>query len=412
MTKPSLNDTTYSHSEGCRDEEATPNSDLRTKASTYLALAAAFLLIPFAINNAINGRYILSGGGILVVMILAINAWTIRKGRDMPMLIAIGLVPAVLTHIAGVFSEQGIIGVIWCHPAIFVCYFILPRNQALIASLCIFVVAVGHTWLLLEDMLVPRLAASLLGIIALADIFVRIINTQQREIEDRDIRREGIASTSDKLQSPLNALMKQIEDIRSEKQGDKNKQLDSVSDSLEHITRLVDDLYELSLADSRSLISHRQPERWDEIINASIETARDKFARSNLSIVSYLKSPTIVSGDAGRLSQLVKKLLENSLQYSANGGEINIVLSHADNECELSISDCGPSLTDDKLEGIFDRFYLAEAPQARHQHGAGLGLALVKAIAEAHNGYVHASHAQLGGLCISVTLPMENSEGS
>lgn len=406
MTKHSISETTYNSPTEPQCEGVKPASNLRTNASVWLAIAAAALLSPFAINNILNDRLVLAAGGILVMTILAINAWAIRSGRDMPLLIAIGLVPVIITHLAGVFVEQGIIGVIWCHPAIFVCYFILPRHQALFASLCIFLVAVGHTWLLLDIGLAARLTASLIGIITLADIFVRIINNQQQEIEEKDIRREGIASASDKLQSPLTALIKQIEDMRHAKRITEGEQLDSVSDSLEHITHLVDDLYELSLADSRALLSQKQPERWDELVDLAIETIREKFTRRNLIIVSYLKSPTIVYGDANRLSQMIKKLLENCLQYSADGGEVNIVLSQAGDQCELSIADSRPSLTDDKLEGIFDRFYLAEAPQMRHKQGAGLGLALVKAIAEAHNGYVYASHAQMGGLCISVTLPL------
>jgi two-component system sensor histidine kinase BaeS len=103
---------------------------------------------------------------------------------------------------------------------------------------------------------------------------------------------------------------------------------------------------------------------------------------------------------------LLHNLLENSCRYVVDGGKVRISLSASDGKAHLVLEDSGPGLTSDQIARLFDRFYRVEQSRTRSRGGAGLGLAICRNIVEAHGGTIRAEPSAMGGLSISVALPI------
>ena len=113
-----------------------------------------------------------------------------------------------------------------------------------------------------------------------------------------------------------------------------------------------------------------------------------------------------VSGDAGRLEQLLSNLLENSLRYTDAPGRVDIGITRTGPTLTLQVQDSAPGVAASHLPHLFEPLYRVDAARSRRNGGSGLGLAICDAIVRAHGGQMQASPSALGGLCIRVSLPL------
>ena len=105
------------------------------------------------------------------------------------------------------------------------------------------------------------------------------------------------------------------------------------------------------------------------------------------------------------MAQLIDNLLLNARLYTDAPGEVAVSLRADDDAVQLVVEDSAPGVTDHDLPRLFDRLFRADPARERGRGGSGLGLAICEAIARAHGGSIAASHAALGGLRVSVSLP-------
>jgi signal transduction histidine kinase len=177
-----------------------------------------------------------------------------------------------------------------------------------------------------------------------------------------------------------------------------------------HLTRLVNDLRELALAESRALPLDRQPTDIAELITESVQALAPLAEESGVTLTSEVGVLPLVSADSVRLRQVLFNLLTNALRHTPAGGAVAVsAMSDGTNLC-LEVRDSGEGLSPDQLEVVFERFYRADSSRSRETGGSGLGLAIVKAICEAHGGRVQAGSAGKGrGSTFTVTLPFEAS---
>jgi diguanylate cyclase (GGDEF)-like protein len=150
-------------------------------------VAGVVLLTPFSVNHLLQGRILLGTGTMLIVVVMGAMAWTAWRGRYHPWLVLVGFVPAVLVFLSEAFREQGVIGALWCFPAILAFYFTLPERQAWLSNAALYAVAVPMAWSVLDTPVVARVAATLLGVSMFSAIFVRLIAVQQRALEARAV---------------------------------------------------------------------------------------------------------------------------------------------------------------------------------------------------------------------------------
>ena len=147
------------------------------------------------------------------------------------------------------------------------------------------------------------------------------------------------------------------------------------------------------------MLSPRKPReefQLDELVEAGVERARDRFP----AIVweSNGLEPTIVDGYRDRMERAVWNLLENAGKWSGEGSSVEVSLARG----ELRVRDHGPGFSEEDRPLVFDRFYRSAA--ARAMPGAGLGLAIVREVAEAHGGTVEAENAAGGGALVRLSL--------
>jgi signal transduction histidine kinase len=113
-----------------------------------------------------------------------------------------------------------------------------------------------------------------------------------------------------------------------------------------------------------------------------------------------------VLGDRERLEQMVNNLLENAVQYSAEDGTVQLSLHRRNGVARLAVADGGPGIEPGDLKHLFERFYRGEVARASHPEGSGLGLSIVKYVAEAHGGHVSVVSEPREGTSFLVDLPL------
>jgi two-component system sensor histidine kinase BaeS len=116
----------------------------------------------------------------------------------------------------------------------------------------------------------------------------------------------------------------------------------------------------------------------------------------------------MVLGDPDRLRQLIDNLISNSLNYSARGGRIDMILAEDAGRARVRVDDTPPGVDSSELGRLFDPLYRGEASRNRQHGGSGLGLAIAQRIAVAHGGELGAMPSPLGGLRIELWLPLEH----
>ena len=139
-----------------------------------------------------------------------------------------------------------------------------------------------------------------------------------------------------------------------------------------------------------------------------MESFRAEFVRKGIALTNSISqdSEIIVFADRERLNQLFTNLFENSLRYTDAGGRLDISLGVSGEKAVIEFQDSAPGVPEQELGRLFERLYRVEGSRSRTSGGAGLGLAICKNIVEAHEGMISAQASPLGGLLISMSLPV------
>ncbi|WP_380178075.1 ATP-binding protein [Kalamiella sp. sgz302252] len=169
------------------------------------------------------------------------------------------------------------------------------------------------------------------------------------------------------------------------------------------LARLIDDLRTLSLAESGYLSLRREEVDIGQEIVTLVELLRPAFAEKQLSLATRLDEVRL-SCDAARIRQALLALLENARRY-ATPGIVLVSCASVAAGVEITVEDEGPGISEGIAEKLFDAFSRGENARTRDSGGSGLGLAVVKAITEAHNGQVSCEASELGGSCFRLQLP-------
>lgn len=216
----------------------------------------------------------------------------------------------------------------------------------------------------------------------------------------RDLQRRWLAEISHELRTPLAVLKGEIEALRDGIRQPDESALDSLEQETHRLTRLVDDLYFLSVSEAGGTRYERSRLDLCELLRTTIS----RVELEELDLTVDLPAAAWIEGDADRLCQVFDNLLSNSQRYTDKPGSIRLALEERGRSWILRWEDSGPGLNKDELDHVFDPLFRAERSRARRYGGAGLGLAIVRAIIDKHQGTISATHSPLGGLRIEITL--------
>lgn len=221
------------------------------------------------------------------------------------------------------------------------------------------------------------------------------------------MRRDFMADISHELRTPLAVLRGELEAIQDGVRQFTPESVASLQAEVGTLTKLVDDLHQLSMSDEGALAYQKTSVDLIPLLEVAGGAFRERFASRGLTLHFSLPDSVMVFGDPDRLMQLFNNLLENSLRYTDSGGSLHISAEQRDNMLLLTFADSAPGVRDEQLQKLFERFYRTEGSRNRASGGSGLGLAICDNIVQAHNGRIRASHSPFGGLSITVELPLE-----
>lgn len=224
-------------------------------------------------------------------------------------------------------------------------------------------------------------------------------------------RRKWVADISHELRTPIATLRAQLEAIEDGVHRYNTTSHNRLAKQTLRLQQLVDDLYQLSLADVGALQYRKQNCDIQALIEECLQNYRDQFIQAGLSLTSTLDiSPRMrLFADSQRLLQLLSNLLENSLRYTNSPGETRISAIQQQDQLIITVEDSSPGVPEQQLEHLFERFYRGESSRNRETGGAGLGLNICHSIVSAHEGSINARTSELGGLEIRVVLPARHA---
>ena len=222
-------------------------------------------------------------------------------------------------------------------------------------------------------------------------------------------RRKWVADISHELRTPLTFLRSQVEAILDGVRQPTTESVTAIHHEIMRFSRLVDDLYQLSLSDVGAQTYRKNEVAVSEVIQQAVSIISPEFSAKNITLHHEAADNGTVYGDAERLRQLFGNLLDNSLKYTDPGGELRIKIWKECDKVLIDVQDSAPGVADEELARLFERLYRVESSRSRATGGAGLGLAICRNIVEAHEGTITAKQSPLGGLLIRIELPCYGS---
>ena len=232
------------------------------------------------------------------------------------------------------------------------------------------------------------------------------LNSMLSQIEESDRRlRSFIADASHELRTPLAAVRAYAELFQrgaDRRPDDLARAMAGIKRESERMSGLVEDLLLLARLDEGRPLAH-EPVRLDELAVEAVETSRTVDPSHPIEVET---SPTTVVGDAAALRQVLDNLLGNVRSHTPPETAAHVRVQQSNGHAVVEIADDGPGMSREQAERVFERFYRADPSRSRDSGGAGLGLAIVSAVTEAHGGSLSLRTAEGDGASFRITLPL------
>ncbi|RTE65114.1 HAMP domain-containing protein [Amphritea opalescens] len=222
------------------------------------------------------------------------------------------------------------------------------------------------------------------------------------------LRRRWVADISHELRTPLSILLGEIDALRDGVYTLDDNALGSLHQEAQLMSRLINDLYELSMSDIGALDYHKVPLDLGAAARDALEGFSPGLTEKSIRVETHGLDDirAVVFADPDRIDQLLSNLLQNTLRYTDANGCARMTLTQRDKRVYLTLEDSAPAVQASELPKLFDRLYRADSSRNRKTGGTGLGLAICQNIAEAHTGILTVALSSLGGLCFTIELPL------
>jgi hypothetical protein len=231
----------------------------------------------------------------------------------------------------------------------------------------------------------------------------------ESELQSR-MKDEFLATLSHEIRTPLNAILGWSQIMRaSAEPRDIAKGLEVIERNARAQSQIIEDLLDMSRIISGKVRLDVQRLDLAAVVQSAIETARPTAEAKGIRLRSVIDPlhGVAINGDANRLQQILWNLISNATKFTPKGGEVRVVLERVHSHLEISVIDTGEGIRPEFLPYIFDRFRQADASTTRRHGGLGLGLSIVKQLAELHGGAVGVKSAGAGlGSTFTVSLPL------
>ncbi len=228
--------------------------------------------------------------------------------------------------------------------------------------------------------------------------------------EQEQLRRQMVADVAHELRTPLTVMQANLEAMLDGLLEPTPEELQELNDEVHRLSRLIDDLRLLSLADSGQLSLALQK------VDVRVVTATVVARLAPLAETTGVKlvddapaQPLYVAADADRVQQALTNLVANGIRHTPAGGRVRVTAVQEKQTVHISVIDSGPGIPPADLPYVFDRFWRGDKSRSRHSGGSGLGLAIVRQIAELHQGQVSVLSPNNSGAIFTISLPADPS---
>ncbi len=249
----------------------------------------------------------------------------------------------------------------------------------------------------------------------LTETFNEMADTLVANIDElksvEQLRRELIANVSHDLRTPLAITKGYIETLQMKKrslsQEESDKYLNIVSNSIEKLQKLIDQLFEYSKLEAKQIELEKEPfaiaDLAHDVFEKYQQMAEQKKIALNLNVEPNLP---MVFADISLVERVLQNLIDNALKFTPNEGKITIEMKASDVSVIVAIKDTGAGIPETEIEEIFERYKQAKAEPKKAKEGAGLGLAIAKKIIELHDSAIQVVSKPNLGTTFQFQLPL------
>lgn len=251
-------------------------------------------------------------------------------------------------------------------------------------------------------------------VLPLVDSFNRLLARLDGAVQSE---RQFLAEAAHELRTPLAAMRAEIEALQDGVRTFDERTALRMHRQVIRLGQLVDDLRSSMREPQNDLLTTAVFPL--ALLKEALDHTRDRFAQRGIAVdreaidrIAASAQP-VIDGDAHRLHQVFMNLLENTLAYTDAGGQLRIDVTvegaWTGNCLTLLFDDSAPGVSDEEIPRLFDRLFRGETSRSRALGGSGLGLSICRATIEAHGGSIEAAASPLGGLRMTITLPLAAS---
>ncbi len=221
------------------------------------------------------------------------------------------------------------------------------------------------------------------------------------------LRRDMTADIAHELRTPLAVMRGNLEAMLDGVYPPDAEHLQPVLNQVHLLTRLVEDLRTLALAEANQLPLNKRPVDLSQLIDSTLASFQAQAATQRVTLsAAALDSLPAIDLDPDRVQQTIGILIANALRHTPADGSIKITLRREQTQAIIEVADSGVGISPKDLPHIFERFYRADKSRSRESGGSGLGLAIAKSIVQAHGGTISATSEVGRGTIVRFTLPL------
>jgi heavy metal sensor kinase len=235
------------------------------------------------------------------------------------------------------------------------------------------------------------------------------LNSMIRRLDDAfQHNQRFLADASHELRTPLAIIQGELESVVEQMGGKPEVQniTGSALEEMERLKKIVEGLFALSRLDAGEAQQESAAFDLGELAATTADQMGLLAEDKNVSIRSEFAPKVVVRGDRARLKQVLVNLLDNAINYTPEGGKIDVRVTSRNGKAVLEVSDNGIGIPGEAIPHLFERFFRVDKARSREGGGAGLGLSIVKSICTAHNGQVDVESKEGEGSRFTVELPL------
>ncbi|RKN77060.1 sensor histidine kinase [Paenibacillus ginsengarvi] len=239
------------------------------------------------------------------------------------------------------------------------------------------------------------------------DTITHAVNKLKEQLtEGEAIRNQLVADVAHELRTPIAILRGHLETILEGAMDLDREHLLPLLDETKRMSRLIQDMQDLNLAEAGKLALDRSWAPFGSILEEIVSILEIEAEAKSITLHLDGEGEGELYGDMSRIKQVFINLIGNAVRYTPRGGRVDVHYKYHDGQVRVTVSDNGPGIAPESLPYIFKRFYRVENSRNRMSGGTGLGLAIAKEFIEVHNGAIHVESAPGAGTAFTVMLPI------